>query len=421
MNGDRRTPPQGRDLDRRLDAWLATSGDRAPEEVVSRALERTQAMSQQPGWLARLKTGDGSVRGRMPIGVLVVALLTLATVALGVGGTLLDREERSPSPTPLTAVTPSPRPTVTAPGVALPIEGRVARSVETGVERPAGLGWAYGSLWLTDDDTLELLRIDPGAGEIVSRIPMAAHGCGPFVADTRSLWLASCGGASGRPNGTLRVDPATNRLAAALRDDTEHGVGAGTLGGGTWIIADVERGVLRRYDVASGEPTGEVDLGIPVRHLAAGFGSLWVSPRTPGVTEVLRIDPASGTVQARVALSGEPGFLLTGPTGIWVAQPGQRLVARIDPVTDRAVFEALANEGADQLALAADGSIWILGSETLLRIDASSGAQLDRLSVPRHRTVGGSGEDQIMTMLVTVTDDATWYALAGRLVELAAP
>ncbi|MEW5989833.1 MAG: hypothetical protein AB1736_00615 [Chloroflexota bacterium] len=291
-----------------------------------------------------------------------------------------------------------------------PFGDRIARSVPL-ARSPTALGGAFGSLWLTDDAG-QLLRLDPASAEVLASVDLGVLGCGSIREAADSLWLSGC------PDGdavdsriTLIVDPDRTTVVSRLADGGGDGVGASAMRGLVWFVSDVAAGVLSGVDVNTRAKVAEVKVGFGARHVTAGFGSLWVAPI--GRNEVLRIDPVDGRVIATVALSGDPSVLLTTADGIWVAEPHQWLLGRVDPATDRVVIELEAAPGVDQLVAAENGWIWSLGDDEALAVDPLVNRIADRFSVPPH-----AGPDGIARHVLAALDGDLWFADRTSLVEI---
>jgi hypothetical protein len=87
--------------------------------------------------------------------------------------------------------------------------------------------------------------------------------------------------------------------------------------------------------------------------------AVWVG--VPGASAVVRIDPASGTESARVALDRAVpcGAMAAGDDGLWVTSCAETTVAAlIDPTTPAVVAEIdLAATAGEPFAL--DGDVWV--------------------------------------------------------------
>jgi len=72
---------------------------------------------------------------------------------------------------------------------------------------------ALGSLWVCDEVNSDLVRIDPDAGRVLTRIPFSAADPGDpafaVITGRRSVWLID----TNLANGISRVDPTTNQIA----------------------------------------------------------------------------------------------------------------------------------------------------------------------------------------------------------------
>ena len=171
---------------------------------------------------------------------------------------------------------------------------------------------------------------------------------------------------SGRPSRRRR----SLRIAVAT-------VGAAALAGGIVLgtrtgASNALRGSSNRLFAVGQGAARSIALGQAPGAMAAAAGSLWVTD--PGDAEVLRVDPQRGAVVDRIPVSG-PGSLTAGAGSIWVSATLGGTVTRIDPATDR-VTQTLSLGGANADGLAfGRGRLWIADStdNALLELDVSSG------------------------------------------------
>jgi streptogramin lyase len=74
---------------------------------------------------------------------------------------------------------------------------------------------------------------------------------------------------------------------------------------------------------------------------------------------VLRIDPRTGAVAARIALGGTPVEAIAGPDGlVWVTDKERSVVIRVDPATNSVVDSFPAGPGAFAMARVGE-SVWV--------------------------------------------------------------
>ena len=404
MNDMPRSDPDRPDpkVERAVASWLRDEPDRVPDDLVESALSRSRATSQRPSWTARWHQ-RGTVQGSQPLvaGAALTAVVAVIAVVLGVSLWRAGPDQGTISPSAVASPDSS---------ASVPFDGRVDATIPLDSKATA-FGSGFGSLWV-GDETGRLLRINPADGSVEATIELDGVACGPIAPAATSLWLATCGvGGTTAYAVTTRVDPDANVVANVYDDGAGDGVGASAMNGLIWFISDVEQGRITAVDADTGEHVRDLMVGSPIRHLTAGFGSLWVSPR--GRPAVLRVDPETGDVTAEVALSGDAGYLTTSADAIWVAEPHQWLVGRIDPVADRVAAELQAGTGADHIAVAPNGLVWALTDDQLLAIDGAADQEVDRLLVPAHVAFDG-----IATHVLALDEDRVWFADQDKLVRI---
>jgi hypothetical protein len=170
--------------------------------------------------------------------------------------------------------------------------------------------------------------------------------------------------------------------------------------GALWVV-DVA-GQVRRVDPVTGEAAQVArfrDVGFAI---AAGHGQLWAlggfrSAANRGHYELLRIDPRSGKVVARLSGIGDPSGLAVGKTGVWVAGSRCRCkggtdhhpsLIRRDPATGAVTADVRMPSGGD--AAAGGGTVWFLGQDgSLMAVDEASDRVVRRL--PGLATLGADG------------------------------
>ena len=122
--------------------------------------------------------------------------------------------------------------------------------------------------------------------------------------------------------------------------------------------------------------------------LEVGFGSVWVSKSE--THEVLRIDPHTNRVIAKIAVGSDPELGIgVGLGAVWIPDPKDQTITQINPATNhvvRVIKVPLATDSEGSIGIGA-GSLWVLtnngGTEsgTLTRVEASSGKVLADIPV----------------------------------------
>jgi streptogramin lyase len=263
----------------------------------------------------------------------------------------------------------------------------VRAKIATGRE-PCGATLSLGSVWVANDGSGTLARIDPRRNRVTARIPVARGIC-PIAAAGGKLWVASY-----ETGLVYRVDPRLRRVVSRFK------VGAWpahfAVSGRTVYLSVFELGLIVRFHARTGRflgafsvqghnPSGlavsggklwvafarEAVLGridlqtghleqFALRHDRPGFltkiaGELWT---TTGDGLVLRIDPETGSVRATFAVAGTPADVASSGGLIWIADKERSRIVRVDPSTNRVVDVLAAGRGAYSV-LAAAGDIWV--------------------------------------------------------------
>jgi YVTN family beta-propeller protein len=117
--------------------------------------------------------------------------------------------------------------------------------------------------------------------------------------------------------------------------------------------------------VLAGAAPTKIDVGVWTYGLAAGGGSVWAGSLTSG--DVLRIDPASGKVVARVKAGARIFNLASAPGAVWAVGNVSDTVVRIDTRTGKVTktvqvglqpYDVEWGYGSVWVSNAGDGTVW---------------------------------------------------------------
>ena len=185
-------------------------------------------------------------------------------------------------------------------------------------QRPFGLAYGARSLWVSDRSLNRLTRSTRGRARC-KRIKIGFSSYG-LAFGAGSVWVTS------ESDGTLRrINPKRNRVAAKIKAGTQpngvvYAFGAiwvADLGGGRVLKVDVRRNkVVARYDVPKAD------------WITPSADALWVS--TEG-NEVVRLDPATGAVLARIPVGTNPLASAWVGGELWVPNIDDGTISVIDP------------------------------------------------------------------------------------------
>jgi YVTN family beta-propeller protein len=329
-------------------------------------------------------------RGRL------VVLAIVVVAALVAGGVALS--QRGGSSHPPAANPPS--------STAAKSAGPVVSATVSVQPHPDHLTFAFGAIFVTENDSKALARIDPTGNHVtqIASFPVAPHA---MTATSDALWvtgansptiwrvtpgvdaahtrmtsfsagttIAEIAAGAGALWATapdvsklLRIDPATSRVIANVTvGGTPDSVAVDS--NGVWVANRLTSGTVTRVDPATNTVVATVGVGADPDQLDVGLGAVWVANRDGTIS---RIDPATNTVVAKVAVGGQPRSVLVGSGAVWASVTSDTFVVRIDPATNKATHTVTAGHKPDHGAAGA-GSIWINNDadDTVSRITPGS-------------------------------------------------
>jgi DNA-binding beta-propeller fold protein YncE len=147
-----------------------------------------------------------------------------------------------------------------------------------------------------------------------------------MAATAATVWVTGNG-----PARLASIDPTTNRIVTQVPlDGSPCGIAMGP-DGRLWI-ALLSIGKVVAVDAASAKVVATIDgLGTDLWDLKSGYGSIWVVDRTK--RQLLKIDPTTATVAARIGIGpGGSGLAMAGGA-VWVVDDADASLRRVDPAT----------------------------------------------------------------------------------------
>lgn len=235
-----------------------------------------------------------------------------------------------------------------------------------------------------------LWAVAPGEGVCGIDPSLGAPGL-PVQGQPRADRAAAGGGSLWTAQGywVTRVDPATGAVTDSIPLDYDRTAHLAIAGDRVWISANDEWDLFH-LPVAGSATPDSLRLGGGGASLASGLGSLWAyGPGEEGGMTVWRLDPASGGIQARIAVPLAPEFqddhaLAVGEGGVWIGLGEEGAVVRVDPETNTLTGSVDAGEWVVDVATGA-GSVWILTQGDVyghaLRVDPVSLEVLARITI----------------------------------------
>jgi streptogramin lyase len=244
---------------------------------------------------------------------------------------------------------------------------RVVARIETGAS-PGGAVWAFGAVWVANDRSGTLARIDPATNRVTRRIRLkpglfsVTHGFG-------ALWAVNY-----ERRSLSRIDPESGRVRAVRVGAMPFDVVAAF--GRVWVTA-WEAGKLVEVNPRSLRVVRRIRVGPRPTGLRAGARAVWVGFGR-SATAVARVDPRTASIERVPVGVRAPSWFAAGTRDLWI-QAADHVLVRVDPSTRRVRSRLSFGRTLAQGALGPDGLLWVPDKEQNLvyRLDPGMGRVVD--------------------------------------------
>jgi len=285
--------------------------------------------------------------------------------------------------------------------------GRVLSRTAVGEDLSA-VSFGRHGVWVGSLRTGTLVQVNRRTGEIVRSISVAGARAGPsaVAAADRFVWIVNGGDNKVR---LYRPDDgsfssAEPRLATAGATDcacTDLVVPAVARGDVLWAVSPVQKSLDRFVAGSTGVRSTTLDRASQLSGVAVGQGAVWVVA-TPPRPALYKLDENTNTLlaKARFGPAVTPAAVTAGAGAVWVADVAGNAILRLDPQSLRVLARIAVGDGPVALAVGL-GSVWVANNldGTLSRVDPSTNR------VDRTWAVGAWPER------VAVGDGEVWVAL----------
>jgi outer membrane protein assembly factor BamB len=290
----------------------------------------------------------------------------------------------------------SARPTETTTPAAGP---RVVANVALADGLGASTEVAFGSVWLSETNHGQVLRVDPRTRRVIARIPVGSEV--GLAVGKGSIWATPR--EAGVPGDLMRIDPRTNRVVARIPmrapDGTPFGGGFAVVARRVWVISGTS---LLAIDPARNRPVRGVELGGSYQVTGAFLrnGELWL---TRGDQTITRFDATTGRRLGRLSWRAPAGGYVF-PFAGQVIEVASGSVALADPATGRPLWRTRLGTqvgGAD----VAGGRVYVMGQngsgarDALWALDPRTGRVIGTLTVPVFGVVGSAAVGRDLWLL----------------------
>ena len=300
----------------------------------------------------------------------MAAILVLVVLAgLAVTGRVVAERPRPSATSSAPATTAAPA-TSGAPGATVRPSPVVATIGTGGFS--SGMATGAGALWVVGSD--QISRIDPATDSVTATIPVGGTGSGPdgVAVGGGAVWVPVA-----VPGALWGIDPRTNKVTSKIPLDgpLRGTIAVAATGDSVWVAccgepsgdAQGSGGRLLRVDPRRERVVADIALPAMPVAVAADSSAAWVA--TAG-GQVLQVSQKRQRVTAAIDAGGPLGFSQTiavGPAGVWLADPFDEQIVRIDPESRRVMARIPA--GAATTLAATTDTVWALSSLGLLRVD----------------------------------------------------
>src|SRR5690242_16329116 len=244
--------------------------------------------------------------------------------------------------------------------LALVASPHVVARIPTG-DSPGGATAAYGAVWVANDASGTLARIDPATNRVTRRVRLrpglfsVAHGFG-------ALWAVNY-----KTGALSRVEPRSGRARSVRVGGVPFDVVAAF--GRVWVTA-WEAGRLVEVDPRSLRVVRRIAIGPRPTGLHVAGGALWIGFGR-SATAIARLDPKSRKVERVPVGVRAPSWFVSGAAGLWI-QAADNVLVHVErrKVADRLTFGRTLAQGA----LAPDGTMWVPDKEesVVYRVDPAT-------------------------------------------------
>jgi streptogramin lyase len=259
-----------------------------------------------------------------------------------------------------------PPPTgIKTPGVVRPLSDIKPMTVYSVAGSPDWKVMAKNSVWVTSARANHVVQLLPGTDKtgIVVDVPKP---CSSLAYGWNSIWIPSCGAKK-----LLRVNETTGKTIAEISADPANSEGGITTGLGAVYLV-VKPSTLLKVDPETNTVVAKLDLPSESENPFFGNGFVWVT--SFGHNALLKVDPQSMKLVATIAIGPKPRFLTVGAGSVWTVNQGDGSVSRVDMASGKlvATIECGLSGPGGEITFGA-GSAWAtLFNIPLTQIDAST-------------------------------------------------
>ncbi len=250
---------------------------------------------------------------------------------------------------------------------------QVVARIPTG-SRPCSEAGGFGALWVGNNGSGTLARIDPKRNKVTKTVRVGAGPCGVAIG-AGSVWVDGYSSAS-----VVRVNP--RRMKVVKRIHLPDLIWDVTFGARSVWATETTLGYVDRIDPKKNRVRKRIKLprGSRPANLRYGAGAVWVGQQSGN--RIFRIDVRTNRVTS-VRVGNGPRSLAVSPTAVWVSNSADNTVSRIDPATRTVVATIPVGQLPENAAIAGDGTVFVpsVNDGTVSRIDPATNQVIGTIPV----------------------------------------
>lgn len=187
------------------------------------------------------------------------------------------------------------------------------------------------AVWVASTGPSAVVRIDPATNQIAAVVPVPGEACSGLAFGFGSIWVPVCG----KHAGLVRIDANANKVSAMLPQapsGPEGGIASSD--DSVWMVTD-KRGTLIRIDPIHNTVRQKITIAPGSYNPVYTDGMVWITGVESNV--LTAVDASTGKVLDSIAIGPKPRFLTTGGGSIWTLNQGDGTISRVDEKSRRVV------------------------------------------------------------------------------------
>jgi DNA-binding SARP family transcriptional activator/streptogramin lyase len=214
------------------------------------------------------------------------------------------------------------------------------------------LATGLGAVWAATGGFGEVVRIDPELGAVARRIPMGG-------ADDVSIPSVSAIGVGGgrvwasAPEGMVGIAPVSGEVVDAVDLGSVSALQIAVGGGAVWATTFASR--AHRVEARSGDVTTDFYTGTPLYAIDVGGNATWVGGNAG---QLWKVDQVTGTELFTVRPAPDVAAVAFGEGAVWTTSFGEAALVRIEPASGE-IEATITIDGLAEDIVVHDGRVWI--------------------------------------------------------------